>query len=67
MKRGLVGFRPELPTNMRTIRYAEEVWTPTGIVDFLRFEDYKEKDYSYCDYREYSKKQVKVPIRTVKY
>lgn len=56
MKRGLVGFRPELPTNMRTIRYAEEVWTPTGIVDFIRFEDYKEKDYSYCDYREYLKK-----------
>lgn len=53
MKRGLVGFKPEMPTNMRTIRYAEEVSTPTGIVDFIRFEDYKEKDYSYCDYKEY--------------
>lgn len=33
---------------MRTIRYADEVWTPTGIVDSIRFEDYKEKDMSYC-------------------
>lgn len=53
MKRGLVGFRPEMPTNMRTVRFAEEVWTPTGIVDFIRFEDYKGKDYSYCGYREH--------------
>ena len=35
MKCGLVGFKPEMPTNMRTIRFAEEVWTPTGIVDFI--------------------------------
>lgn len=35
MKRGLVGFKPEMPTNMRTIRFAKEVWTPTGIVDFI--------------------------------
>ena len=25
---------------MRTIRYADEVWTPSGIVDSIRFEDY---------------------------
>ena len=43
MKRGLSGFKLEMPTNMRTARFAEEVWTPTGIVDFIRFEDYKEK------------------------
>ena len=48
MKRGLSGFKLEMPTNMRTARFAEEVWTPTGIVDFIRFEDYKEKDYSFC-------------------
>lgn len=55
MKRGLVGFRPEMPTNMRTIRYAEEVWTPTGIVDFIRFEDYKEKEYSFCALIDFNK------------
>lgn len=26
--------------NMRTIRWAHEVWTATGIVDVIRFEDY---------------------------
>ena len=55
MKRGLVGFKPEMPTDMRTIRYAEEVWTPTGIVDFIRFEDYKEKDYSFCSLIDFDK------------
>lgn len=55
MKRGLVGFKPEMPTNMRTIRFAEEVWTPTGIVDFIRFEDYKERDYSFCSVIDYNK------------
>lgn len=58
MKRGLRGFKPEMPTNMRTIRFAEEVWTPTGIVDFIRFEDYKEKDYSFCsliDFKDFEK------------
>lgn len=41
-------FKPALNTKMRTIRYAEEVWTPTGIVDVIRFEDYIAKDNSYC-------------------
>lgn len=39
IKRGLAHFRLDMPTGMRTPRYAEEVWTPTGIVDFIRFED----------------------------
>ena len=72
MKRGLAGFRPEMPTNMRTIRFAEEVWTPTGIVDFIRFEDYKEKDYSCCEYKEYlentgQNKNSECKIRDKKY
>lgn len=41
-------FKPAMNTKMRTIRYAEEVWTPTGIVDVIRFEDYIAKDSSYC-------------------
>lgn len=32
----------------RTIRYADEVWTPTGIVDSIRFEDFIENDLSKC-------------------
>lgn len=58
MKRGLRGFKPEMPTKMRTIRFAEEVWTPTGIVDVIRFEDYKSRDYSFCsviDYQRFDK------------
>ena len=43
------GFKPEMPTQLRTIRYADEVWTPTGIVDVIRFEDYIEKNNSFCD------------------
>lgn len=41
IKRGLPYFRLNMPTQMRTPRYAEEVWTPTGLVDLIRFEDYK--------------------------
>ncbi len=44
------GFRPILPTKMRTIRWADEVWTPTGIVDSIRFEDFYSKDLSICPY-----------------
>lgn len=32
----------------RTIRYADEVWTPNGIVDSIRFEDYEEDCYREC-------------------
>lgn len=53
MKKGLRYFKPALPTKMRTVRFAEEVWTPTGIVDVIRFEDYIEKDSSFCDLIEY--------------
>lgn len=53
MKKGLRYFKPEMPTQMRTIRFAEEVWTPTGIVDVIRFEDYKEKDNSFCGMIDY--------------
>lgn len=31
---------PKLSSKMRTIRFADEVWTPSGIVDSIRFEDY---------------------------
>ena len=48
MKKGLIGFKPLMSSNMRTIRYAEEVWTPTGIVDFIRFEDRKDKQRDFC-------------------
>lgn len=33
---------------MRTVRYADEVWTPTGIVDSIRFEDIPVKVYNGC-------------------
>lgn len=48
MKRGLRYFKPSLPTKMRTVRFAEEVWTPTGIVDVIKFEDYVARDLSFC-------------------
>ena len=41
-------YRPNLNTDKRTIRLADEVQTPTGYVDSIRFEDYVEKDYTYC-------------------
>jgi GTPase SAR1 family protein len=48
MKRGLRSFKLEMPTKMRTPRFAEEVATPTGIVDVIRFEDYISEDKSFC-------------------
>lgn len=48
IKRSLHSFKPAMNSNMRTIRYADEVWTPTGIVDVIRFEDYIANDNSYC-------------------
>lgn len=48
IKRGLTHFRLDMPTGMRTPRYAEEVWTPTGIVDFIRFEDCKTNCKTKC-------------------
>lgn len=43
IKYRLRSFRPEMPSQMRTIRYAEEVNVGSGYVDFVRFEDYIEK------------------------
>lgn len=42
------GYRPKLNSSMRTIRWADEVWTPTGIVDSIRFEDYNEQEEYLC-------------------
>lgn len=35
-------YKPQMSVGEvgRTIRYADEVWTPNGIVDSIRFEDY---------------------------
>lgn len=41
-------FNPKLSSSMRTIRFADEVWTPSGIVDSIRFEDYYSKDEWEC-------------------
>ncbi|MBD5081849.1 MAG: hypothetical protein HDT44_08835 [Ruminococcaceae bacterium] len=53
IKRRLRQFNPAMNSNLRTIRWSEEVWTPTGIVDQIRFEDYIERDDSFCGYNEY--------------
>lgn len=55
IKRGVVFFKPQMPTKMRTIRFAYEVWTPTGIVDAIRFEDYIERDETFCRIIEHNK------------
>jgi len=41
-------YSPKLKTSMRTIRWADEVWTPSGIVDSIRFEDYYEREEYHC-------------------
>ena len=46
MKKLTHSFKPIMPTQMRTLRYADEVWTPTGIVDSIRFEDIPVKEYN---------------------
>lgn len=48
IKKRLRDFRPAYRSNMRTIRWAEEVQTATGFVDVIRFEDYIQQDDSYC-------------------
>lgn len=48
MKRAIRNYSPAMKSNMRTIRWAEEVTTGTGIVDSIRFEDYVENDKSCC-------------------
>lgn len=41
-------YRPRLHTEKRTIRWADEVWTSSGIVDSIRFEDYYEDEEYLC-------------------
>lgn len=41
-------YAPKINTTMRTIRWADEVWTPTGIVDSIRFEDYYSNEEYIC-------------------
>ncbi len=48
IKKRLHYFRPAMNSSMRTIRWAEEVRTPTGFVDVIRFEDYIANNKSYC-------------------
>ena len=48
MKEKVHFYKPQLGGKMRTVRYADEVWTETGIVDSIRFEDYVKEDHSYC-------------------
>lgn len=55
IKRGLTRFKLDMPTSMRTVRYAEEVWTPTGVVDFIRFEDCKTNYQTQCKLIDHSK------------
>lgn len=41
-------YSPRIPSRMRTIRWADEVWTPSGIVDSIRFEDYYSTNQYLC-------------------
>lgn len=41
-------YAPKLNAHKKTIRWADEVWTPTGIVDSIRFEDYYEEEEYLC-------------------
>ena len=43
-------YAPKIKRNMRTIRWADEVWTPTGIVDSIRFEDYYTSNLYTCPF-----------------
>ena len=59
IKRACHNYKPKMPTNMRTIRYADEVWTRNGIVDVIRFEDYIINRHEECkiiEYEHYDKK-----------
>lgn len=59
MKKGTHFYNPMMKSNKRTIRYSDEVWTPTGIVDSIRFEDYiisREVDCQLINYDKYDSK-----------
>ncbi len=58
-------YRPKLNTEKRTIRWADEVWTPTGIVDSIRFEDYYENEEYLCrllDVERFSEKEQRMTV-----
>lgn len=44
IKQSLRYYRPAMSSNMRTIRFAEEVYVGSGYVDSIRFEDYIESE-----------------------
>lgn len=48
LKKAIHNYRAIMPTKMRTVRYADEVWTPTGIVDSIRFEDVPVEESDRC-------------------
>lgn len=48
IKRSLIYYKTEMNNEMRTVRYASEVNVITGFVDFIRFEDYIQDDYTEC-------------------
>ena len=48
-------YSPKIKSQMRTIRWADEVWTPTGIVDSIRFEDYYASEEYTCPFLNPSK------------
>ena len=49
IKKALHYYKPKMNSQMRTIRYADEVWTPNGIVDTIRFEDYVADVEDFCE------------------
>lgn len=48
LKKAIHNYRAIMPTKMRTVKYADEVWTPTGIVDSIRFEDVPVEESDRC-------------------
>lgn len=50
MKSATHGYKPLMSSGKvgRTIRWADEVWTPSGIVDSIRFEDYVSNCHKEC-------------------
>lgn len=59
IKYAACSYKPKMSTGQvgRTIRYATEVWTPNGIVDAIRFEDYVKNRKDRCElvhYEEFS-------------
>jgi hypothetical protein len=50
MKLATHNYKPLMSSGKvgRTIRWADEVWTPSGIVDSIRFEDYVSDSHEEC-------------------